>query len=91
MSVVNTREDTVLLPRVFAMLSSMPGAVETTVRELQAVSYNGIVYVNTSKLRYLDGTAPDITILQEGYGLHASTVLAVIELQVRCRCTEEAH
>lgn len=87
----DTSENTILLPRVRDMLSALPGAFLTKLQEMDAVLYNGIAFVETYKRMYLAGAAPDITILQQGYGVHASTALAVIELQVRCRWTTQAH
>ena len=70
-SMVDTGGDAILLPRVRDMLSALPGAVQTKLQEMDTVLYNGIAFVETYKRMYLAGTAPDITILQQGYGWSA--------------------
>lgn len=76
-------EDKELLPRVLNMLSRLLGAVESEVQGRRAILYMGVAFVDTHDFPYLNGTAPDITIVQEGCRVDASTALAVIELQVR--------
>ena len=79
---VDKDENTVLLPRVFELLLGMPGAQEKRVGSCKAVLYNGVLVVDTHANAYLDGGAPDITIIPTGFIVAAFVALALLELQV---------
>ena len=45
--------------------------------------YNGILFVDTHAQFYLDGLAPDISVVLDGNLVVPFTTLALIELQVK--------
>ena len=73
-----------LLPRVFDLLLGL-GATEKRVQGRRAMLYEGILFVDTHALYFLNKSAPDISLVLDGSGVAPFTTLALLELQVKGR------
>ena len=81
---IDNDENGKLLPQVMSLLRSLPGAKfkHQAINMRDAVIYNGVAFVDTHNLCFLEGCAPDITVTVDVLSVTGFSALALIELQV---------
>jgi len=70
------------LPQVLDLLRQLPGSRTKHIGDRKAIVFKHHMFLDTHTLPYLEGCAPDISIIPEGYGVAAAVALALLELQV---------